>query len=218
MCIRDSYYTIERSVDGNEWSEVGIIDGEGNTSTQMTYKWIDISPTNGVNYYRLSVAKKLVTHYMSMDALLKTNQEELESVDEIGDKIAVSVLEFIQNENNIILINRLKEYGLNMEVSRKELEQSSNLLQGKKIVVSGKFNVHSRDEIKQIITLNGGQIVSSVSAQTNLIVAGDNMGPSKLAKAKSLDIEILTEPEFLTQLGLDQNSSTENSTGQVSLF
>ncbi|MEC8004362.1 MAG: BRCT domain-containing protein, partial [Bacteroidota bacterium] len=77
---------------------------------------------------------------------------------------------------------------------------------------------HSRDEIKQIITLNGGQIVSSVSAQTNLIVAGDNMGPSKLAKAKSLDIEILTEPEFLTQLGLDQNSSTENSTGQVSLF
>ena len=172
----------------------------------------------GIRYVGETVAKKLVTHYMSMDALLKTNQEELESVDEIGDKIAVSVLEFIQNENNIILINRLKEYGLNMEVSRKELEQSSNLLQGKKIVVSGKFNVYSRDEIKDIITLNGGQIVSSVSAQTNLIVAGDNMGPSKLAKAKSLDIEILTEPEFLTQLGLDQNSSTENSTGQVSLF
>ena len=141
-----------------------------------------------------------------------------QAIDEIGDKIAVSVLEFIQNENNIILINRLKEYGLNMEISRKKLEQSSNLLQGKKIVVSGKFNVHSRDEIKDMITLHGGQIVSSVSAQTNLIVAGENMGPSKLAKAKSLDIEILTESEFLTQLDLDQNSSPENSTGQVSLF
>ena len=172
----------------------------------------------GIRYVGETVAKKLVSHFMSMDALLKTNQEELESVDEIGDKIAVSVLEFIQNENNIILINRLKEYGLNMEISRKKLEQSSNLLQGKKIVVSGKFNVHSRDEIKDMITLNGGQIVSSVSAQTNLIVAGENMGPSKLAKAKSLDIEILTESEFLTQLDLDQNSSPENSTGQVSLF
>ena len=145
----------------------------------------------GIRYVGETVAKKLVSHFMSMDALLKTNQEELESVDEIGDKIAVSVLEFIQNENNIILINRLKEYGLNMEISRKKLEQSSNLLQGKKIVVSGKFNVHSRDEIKDMITLNGGQIVSSVSAQTNLIVAGENMGPSKLAKAKSLDIEII---------------------------
>ena len=172
----------------------------------------------GIRYVGETVAKKLVSHFMSMDALLKTNQEELESVDEIGDKIAVSVLEFIQNENNIILINRLKEYGLNMEISRKKLEQSSNLLQGKKIVVSGKFNVHSRDEIKDMITLHGGQIVSSVSAQTNLIVAGENMGPSKLAKAKSLDIEILTESEFLTQLDLDQNSSPENSTGQVSLF
>ena len=172
----------------------------------------------GIRYVGETVAKKLVAHFMSMDALLKTNQEELESVDEIGDKIAVSVLEFIQNKNNIVLINRLKEYGLNMEVSRQEVEQSSNLLQGKKIVVSGKFNIHSRDEIKDMITLNGGKIVSSVSAQTNLIVAGENMGPSKLAKAKSLAIEILTETEFLSQLGTDQNSSPENSTGQVSLF
>ena len=105
-----------------------------------------------------------------------------------------------------------------MEVSRQEVEQSSNLLQGKKIVVSGKFSFYSRDEIKDLITLNGGKVISSVSAQTNLIVAGENMGPSKLAKAKKFDIEILTESELLAQLSEDQNSPPENSTGQVSLF
>ena len=172
----------------------------------------------GIRYVGETVAKKLVAHFMNMDSLLKTNQEELEGIDEIGDKIAISVLEFIQNENNIILINRLKEYGLNMKVSGQEVQLSSNLLQGKKIVVSGKFSFYSRDEIKDLITLNGGKVISSVSAQTNLIVAGENMGPSKLAKAKKFDIEILTESELLAQLSEDQNSPPENSTGQVSLF
>ena len=172
----------------------------------------------GIRYVGETVAKKLVAHFMNMDSLLKTNQEELEDIDEIGDKIAISVLEFIQNENNIILINRLKEYGLNMEVSKQEVQLSSNLLQDKKIVVSGKFSFYSRDQIKDIITLNGGKVISSVSAQTNLIVAGENMGPSKLEKAKKFDIEILTESELLAQLSEDQNLPPENSTGQVSLF
>ena len=172
----------------------------------------------GIRYVGETVAKKLVAHFMNMDSLLKTNQEELEGIDEIGDKIAISVLEFIQNENNIMLIKRLKEYGLNMEVSRQEVQLSSNLLKGKKIVVSGKFSLHSRDEIKDLIIINGGKLISSVSAQTNLIVAGENMGPSKLAKAKKFDIEILTESELLAQLSEYQNSPPENSTGQVSLF
>ena len=122
------------------------------------------------------------------------------NVDEIGDKIAESILEYFSFPENNRLIDRLVEFGLNFQKSQTNDESSTDLLKDKKIVVSGKFITVSRDEIKRLIELNGGKNISSVSSATDMIVCGENMGPSKLNKAKKLGVQLVTEDYFLNNI------------------
>ena len=172
----------------------------------------------GIRYVGETVAKKLVDHFKNIDAIISANEEELANVDEIGDKIAISVLEFFRDDNNLDLIKRLKSYGVQMEQLNKETTLISSVLVGKKVVVSGKFTQYSRDEIKQMIGDHGGKISSSVSAQTDLLVVGENMGPSKLEKAQKWKIEMVSENDFLALIGIKNSDQDQIIEGQGSLF
>ncbi|WP_338358735.1 NAD-dependent DNA ligase LigA [Yeosuana marina] len=154
----------------------------------------------GIRYVGETVAKKLAKHYKTIDAIANATQEELVNVDEIGVKIAESVQEFFTSENNLKIINRLKQFGLQLEISAEQLEGLTNILEGEIIVVSGVFESVSRDELKKLIEKNGGKVSSSISSKTSFIVAGDNMGPSKKEKAEKLNIPILNEYKFLQKI------------------
>lgn len=154
----------------------------------------------GIRYVGETVAKKLAKHYKSIDALANASEEELISVDEIGDVIAKSVIEFFSSEDNVTMINRLKNSGIQLEISSEILENQTNKLQGKTFVVSGVFTKVSRNELKKIIEDNGGKVSSSISKKTGFVVAGDNMGPSKRTKAESLEIPVITEDDFLLMI------------------
>ncbi|MDM1407362.1 NAD-dependent DNA ligase LigA [Myroides sp. DF42-4-2] len=152
----------------------------------------------GIRFVGETVAKKLANHYKSIDALAVAPMLEMMTVDEIGERIAQSVIDFFSNEINKQTIERLKAHGLQMVLEEKESTVVSDILQGKTIVVSGVFTQVSRDELKQMIEDHGGKNGSSISSKTDYVVAGDKMGPSKLEKANQLGITILTEDEFLT--------------------
>ena len=154
----------------------------------------------GIRFVGETVAKKLAKAYKNIDALMVANVEELITVDEIGERIAQSVVEFFQNYTNVEIIERLKSYGVQFELSSDKLENQTELLQGQTFVVSGVFAKVSRDELKKLIEDNGGKVGSSVSSKTNYLVAGENMGPSKKTKAESLGVTIITEDEFLSML------------------
>lgn len=154
----------------------------------------------GIRYVGETVAKKLASHYKSIDALVQAKYEDLVSVDEIGDRIALSIRSFFKNEGNIELIHRLKSYGLQFEMIEKENTQVSDKFSGMIFVVSGKFEQFSRDEIKQKIEDYGGKNGSSITGKTNIVVAGADMGPAKLEKATKLGIPIWSEDEFINQL------------------
>lgn len=154
----------------------------------------------GIRFVGETVAKKLAKHYKNIDALQQATYDDLINVDEIGDKIALSIQSFFTNENNVEIINRLKEYGLQFEVEEKENTQVSNKFEGLIMVVSGKFEQFSRDEIKQIIEENGGKNGSSITGKTSVVVAGLDMGPAKLEKATKLGIAIWNENEFIEKL------------------
>lgn len=154
----------------------------------------------GIRFVGETVAKKLAKHYKNIDALQQATYDDLINVDEIGDKIALSIQSFFTNENNVEIINRLKEYGLQFEVDEKESTQVSNKFEGLIMVVSGKFEQFSRDEIKQIIEENGGKNGSSITGKTSVVVAGLDMGPAKLEKATKLGIAIWNENEFIEKL------------------
>ncbi|WP_375605204.1 NAD-dependent DNA ligase LigA [Flavobacterium davisii] len=154
----------------------------------------------GIRYVGETVAKKLVKHYKSIENLQKSTLEELITVDEIGVKIAQSVIEFFENEDNLTILNRLKNYGIQLELSETDSEIISDLLKGKIFVISGVFEKFSRDELKQLIENNGGKVGSSISSKTHYVIAGNNMGPAKLEKATQLGITILSEEEFNTML------------------
>lgn len=154
----------------------------------------------GIRYVGETVAKKLVKHYKYIDAIMIATEEELVNVDEIGIKIAQSVTEFFTSEKNKELINRLKQYGVQLEISAEKLANQTDTLQGQIFVVSGVFEKVSRNELKKIIEDNGGKISSSISSKTSFVVAGANMGPSKLEKAKALEIPIISEDEFLSKV------------------
>ena len=151
----------------------------------------------GIRFVGETVAKKLAKHFKSIDNLMVADFETLISVDEIGDRIAQSIIDFSNNLGNIKLINRLKFNGLQLEVLEKQHENQSNKLIGQIFVVSGVFNQMSRDELKKAIEVNGGKVSSSISKKTNFIIAGDNMGPSKLEKAQELEISIISEEDFI---------------------
>ena len=154
----------------------------------------------GIRYVGETVAKKLAKHFKSIEKLMQTNFEELIQVDEIGDKIAQSIVDFSNNLVNIQLIERLKIYGVQLELSAAALENQTDRLQGKIFVVSGVFTKLSRNDLKKSIEDNGGKVSSSISKKTNYIIAGDNMGPSKRTKAEELNIPIISEDNFLEML------------------
>lgn len=154
----------------------------------------------GIRFVGETVAKKLAKHYKNIDALMQADYHELINVDEIGDKIALSIRSFFKDEGNLQLINRLKDYGLQFAVEAKESTQVSNKFEGMTMVVSGKFETFSRDEIKQKIEDYGGKNGSSITGKTSVVVAGADMGPAKLEKATKLGIPIWTEDDFINQL------------------
>lgn len=150
----------------------------------------------GIRYVGETVAKKLAKHYKNIDAIASASLMDLILVDEIGDKIAQSVILFFENNANIEIIDRLKRYGVQFEINEKNSTVISNKLDGKIFVVSGVFETYSRDDLKKAIEDNGGKVGSSISSKTNYVIAGANMGPAKLDKANQLKIPILDEYEF----------------------
>ena len=153
----------------------------------------------GIRHVGVTVAKKLAYHYNNIDALMCASYEDLETVDEIGGKIAESVINFFATQENIMIINNLKFYGLNFQISSSKIIKSDKLL-GSMFVVSGVFLQFSRDELKLEIEKNGGKVKSSISAKTSYVVAGDNMGPSKRLKAEYLNVPIISEDDFIQMI------------------
>jgi DNA ligase (NAD+) len=154
----------------------------------------------GIRYVGETVAKKLAKHFKSIEALSKATLEDLETVDEIGVRIAESVVDFFSTETNVQMVARLILYGLQLQLSEEALSNQTTQLEGLRFVVSGVFETVSRDELKALIDSNGGKVVSSISAKTSYVVAGANMGPSKRTKAENLKVPIISEHEFLAMI------------------
>jgi DNA ligase (NAD+) len=151
----------------------------------------------GIRFVGETVAKKLAKHYKTITALEKATLEDLILVDEIGERIAKSVIEFFENEENRAIIERLRLRGVQLEIVEKVNPNATTKFLGKTFVVSGVFEQFSRDDLKKAIEDNGGKVGSSISSKTDYVVAGDNMGPSKLEKATKLNIAILSEDDFI---------------------
>ena len=154
----------------------------------------------GIRYVGETVARTLVKYYKNIESLSEASTEELESIDEIGIKIAESVYSYFRKSENIRLVSRLYSYGLNFKISNEDNSNQSSVLSGDRVVITGVFKKVSRSELKNLIESNGGKVVSSVSAKTTYLVAGENMGPTKLQKAEYLGIPIISEQEFLDKI------------------
>ena len=154
----------------------------------------------GIRFVGETVAKILARAFKSMEALENASMEHLTAVNEIGTKIAQSIVSFFADERSRALVNRLKEFGLQMELAQEEQEGGSDLLKDKTIVISGVFNYHSRDEYKALIERHGGKNSGSISAKTSFVLAGDNMGPAKREKAQELGVRLVSENEFLEMI------------------
>ncbi|MBT8245833.1 MAG: NAD-dependent DNA ligase LigA [Winogradskyella sp.] len=152
----------------------------------------------GIRYVGETVAKKLVKHYKSIDNLMVATILDLMSVDEIGERIAESVVEFFSAEENLKIIQRLKSFGVQLEISADKLANQTEKLKGNTFVVSGVFESVSRTELKKLIEDNGGKVSSSISSKTSYLVAGDKMGPSKRTKAENIGVTIISEADFLS--------------------
>ncbi|MNR95254.1 DNA ligase [compost metagenome] len=154
----------------------------------------------GIRYVGETVAKKLAKHYKNIDALSQASLMDLILVDEIGERIAQSVIDFFENPENRNTIERLKKHGVQFEIIERINPDATDKLAGKTFVVSGVFSMFSRDDLKKAIEDNGGKVGSSISAKTDYVVAGDNMGPAKLEKANKLNVPIISEEDFLKML------------------
>ena len=152
----------------------------------------------GIRFVGETVSKKLAKEFKSIDRISGASYEELVNTDEIGEKIALSIRAYFSDPEQLELIERLKRAGLCLEQEYTELD--SETFKDMSIVISGSFNMYSREEIKKLIELNGGKNSSSISKKTSILVAGENMGPSKLKKATDLNIEIINEEEFLNRI------------------
>ena len=151
----------------------------------------------GIRFVGETTARLLARHFKSLDALMAAGLEDLQEVEGVGEVMAKSIIAYFHNEENLRIVNRLREVGLQMQLSESQTAATSDKLAGQSIVISGVFAHHSRDEYKLIIEQNGGKNVGSISGKTSFILAGDNMGPSKLEKAQKLGIKIMNEDEFL---------------------
>lgn len=155
----------------------------------------------GIRFVGETVARKLALHFQSMEALMAAGMEELTDVEEIGDKIAESVINYLSQPENLEVINRLKHAGLNFAFHPGELRLEGNELEGKTIVISGVFHRYSREELKMLVEAHGGKNAGSISSKTSYILAGENMGPEKKKKAESLSIPLISETDFLHLIG-----------------
>lgn len=169
----------------------------------------------GIRFVGETVAKKLAFAFKDINALESASYDELVAVDEIGDRIAQSVLKFFADERNIAVVSRLKSSGLQMSLSEEKLQSAGDALKGQTVVISGTFAHHSRDEYKAMIEKYGGKNTGSVSAKTSFILAGDNMGPEKLKKAENLGVKLVTEDEFLEMLGDKNENKSSGFTGTL---
>ena len=151
----------------------------------------------GIRFVGETAAKTLARYFKNIDALASATEEQLLEVNGIGQVIAQSVRTWFANPQNIWMLERLRSYGLQFELSEEELTEHTDRLAGQSIVISGVFAHHSRDEYKALIEKHGGKNVGSISAKTSFILAGENMGPAKLEKAQKLGIRIINEDEFL---------------------
>ena len=163
----------------------------------------------GIRFVGETIAKKLAYAFKNIEALEQATYDELVAVDEIGGRIAQSVVAYFSDSLNIEMLNRLKEYGLQMSLSEEKLQAHGTALAGLSIVISGTFSKHSRDEYKTMIERNGGKNVGSVSAKTSFILAGDNMGPEKLKKAEKLGVKLVNEDDFLSMISADTQAQTQ---------
>ena len=154
----------------------------------------------GIRFVGETSARLLARKFKNIDALANASLQELMDVDGIGEVIAKSVITYFHNPANVGIVNRLRAYGLQMQLSDEQMQEQGTKLEGKSIVISGVFARHSRDEYKRIIEENGGKNVGSISGKTSFILAGDNMGPSKLQKAEKLGIPIVDEDTFLKMI------------------
>ena len=154
----------------------------------------------GIRFVGETVAKKVAKAFPSIDLLMQATVEQLVEVDEIGERIAQSIVDFFKKEENQDIIRKLRQFGIQFETCGSITDQQTNKLEGLTIVISGTFEKHSRDEYKVLIDLNGGKNSGSISAKTNYVLAGANMGPAKLEKAQKLGVKILNEDEFLKMI------------------
>ncbi len=154
----------------------------------------------GIRFVGNTVADKLATHFKNIDALMLATFEELIGVNEIGDRIAQSVIAYFKEEENVLFINRLRAAGLQFIAEEKIIEKESDVFNGKTFLISGVFTKFSREELKEKIEANGGKIISSISAKLDYLVAGENMGPAKLEKATKLNVKMISEDEFMNML------------------
>ena len=152
----------------------------------------------GIRFVGETSAKKLARHFGSIDEIIQASHEELIEVDEVGDKIANSIIEFFSDLENIAVIDRLRAHGIQLNGEKKE--KAIGVFTGKVLVVSGVFSAFSRDELKELIEQHGGKNASSISSKTDFLLAGENMGPSKLKKAVDLGVAIINEDDFVKLL------------------
>ena len=180
----------------------------------------------GIRFVGVTTAKLLARHFHDIDSLMNASLEQLLEVEGVGQVIAESIIRYFHDETNLFILRRLRDKGLQMRLAEEEIANASDILKGKSVVISGVFSHHSRDEYKAIIEQHGGKNVGSISSKTSFILAGDNMGPSKLQKAKSLGIEIMNEDQFLALIegvtspsdSNNDSSSTPSSPVQLNLF
>lgn len=164
----------------------------------------------GIRFVGVTTAKLLARHFKDIDSLMNASLQDLLDVEMVGNVIAESIISYFHNEENLAIIQRLRDKGLQMSLSEEQTAGRTNILEGKSIVISGVFTHHSRDEYKALIEQHGGKNVGSISGKTSFILAGDNMGPSKLQKAEKLGIQIVSEDKFLSMI--EGGTSIENNT------
>lgn len=210
--IADLYTIKVQDINGSgnrERSARKIVDGIA-ASKQVPFERVVFAL--GIRFVGETSARLLARHFKTMDALQNASMQQLMEVDGVGEVIAKSVIAYFHNPVNQDIVERLRSYGLQMQLSEEQITGASDKLAGKSIVISGVFAKHSRDEYKALIEQHGGKNVGSISGKTSFILAGDNMGPSKLQKAEKLGIPLVNEDDFLDMIGGDVVAATENET------
>lgn len=208
--IADLYTIKVQDINGSgnrERSARKIVDGIA-ASKQVPFERVVFAL--GIRFVGETSARLLARYFKTMDALQNASMQQLMEVEGVGEVIAKSVIAYFHNPVNQDIVERLRSYGLQMQLSEEQISGASDKLAGKSIVISGVFAKHSRDEYKALIEQHGGKNVGSISGKTSFILAGDNMGPSKLQKAEKLGIPLVNEDDFLDMIGGDVVAATEN--------